>query len=151
MKVKCNVLRRHLRRSNIISWFRRYSHWLPYVLLYFWGLWQDLYTVSALYTLGEWFKITKYVIMENWLNIKITDSEVLLIEMIVQHVRNGKFLKGVSQKKEKEWRKKGKKGGREEGRREKKRGRGKEDRKKKEGKEIMTKSRVLGKSSSVEV
>lgn len=40
--------------------------------------------------------------MENWLNIKITDSEVLLIEMIVQHVRNGKFLKGVSQKKEKE-------------------------------------------------
>ena len=39
--------------------------------------------------------------MENWLNIKITDLEVL-IEMIVQHVRNGKVLKGVSQKKEKE-------------------------------------------------
>ena len=38
-----------------------------------------------------------------------------------------------------------------EGRREKRSGRGKEDGKKKEGKEIMTKSRVLGKSSSVEV
>jgi hypothetical protein len=35
--------------------------------------------------------------------------------------------------------------------REKRRERGKEDRKKKEGKEIMTQSRVFGKSSSVEV
>ena len=36
-------------------------------------------------------------------NIKITDLEVHT-EMIVQHVRNGKFLKGVSQKKRNEGR-----------------------------------------------
>ena len=47
-------------------------------------------------------------------NIKITDLEVHT-EMIVQHVRNGKFLKGVSQKKRNEGRRGKKKGGREGG------------------------------------
>lgn len=58
--------------------------------------------------------------MENWLNIKITDLEVLHTEMIVQHVRNGKFLKGVSQKKRNEGRrgKKRRQRRREEGRKE---------------------------------
>ena len=88
--------------------------------------------------------------MENWLNIKITDLEVFHTEIIVQHVRNGTFLKGVSQKKRKERRKEKREAGKE-GRREKRRERGKEDRKKKEGKEILTHSRVFGKSSSVEV
>lgn len=45
--------------------------------------------------------------MENLLNIKITDLEVLCTEIIVQNVMNGKFLKGVSQKKEKKGRKEG--------------------------------------------
>lgn len=72
-------------------------------------------------------------------NIKITDLEVHT-EMIVQHVRNGKFLKGVSQKKRNEGRRGKKKEAEKEERREKRRGRGKEDGKKKEGKEIMTTS-----------
>ena len=46
--------------------------------------------------------------MEHSLNIKITDLEVLRTEIIVQNVRNGKFLNGLSQKKEKKGRKEGK-------------------------------------------